>query len=523
MSDQGESISTRGDHTAVPTGAERSGGVSRRILVVGVAAVAVIGAAGAGFATGAMVGGGGSQPEDVLPSTVVAFADIDLDPGADQKLNVVRLLGRFPDVENKYGPEPDIRDLLVKQFTEGTPLADADVGEWAGDRLGMGVAWDSTAKALTPVLAIQVTDQDAALHDVRQVVDDDQVAAADGYLIVTGDLSNTAGEIAGQTDGAVQTQSASEIAAAGARSSLADSARFSSAFGHLDDGLASFYIDGEGIADAGTQLSSLAGDTMSLTGDPFAALQESGQTAAVVRAEPDAVELVGWSSVTPPGGSTPVSLMSGLPDSTLFALEFTGGSAAVERQWSKLKEAASKGLSPGEFDRSVAQMEAQFGIRLPEDLQTLLGDDAVLAVDGDGVLSGVPGIGVRSLTDPEDAADLAGRLGQALAVLSGGFGITAQGTDDGMVIATTQDYADTLESGDGGLGDSPAFGRAVPDVSSASAVAWLDFSAISGPLALAEPDAADLIDPLESFGVTVSPDDGGTAIRARLVFTGDAS
>jgi hypothetical protein len=92
-----------------------------------------------------------------------------------------------------------------------------------------------------------------------------------------------------------------------------------------------------------------------------------------------------------------------------------------------------------------------------------------------------------------------------------------------MVIATTQDNADTLESGDGGLGDSPAFRRAVPDVSSASAVAWLDFSAISGPLALAEPDAADLIDPLESFGVTVSPDDGGTAIRARLVFTGDAS
>jgi hypothetical protein len=92
-----------------------------------------------------------------------------------------------------------------------------------------------------------------------------------------------------------------------------------------------------------------------------------------------------------------------------------------------------------------------------------------------------------------------------------------------MVIATTQDYADQLAAGGGGLGDSPAFQRAVPDASNASYLAWLDFSAISGPLALAAPDAADLIAPLDSFGLTVGPDDGGTAIRARLVFAGDAS
>src|SRR5215213_2128463 len=162
MSDQGEFPAAHAAHTA-DTVVSAPGGASRRILVVGVAAVAVIGAAGAGFAAGTMVGGGGTQPEDVLPWSVVAFADLDLDPGADQKLNVVRLLGRFPDVEEKYGPEPDLKDLLVKQFTDGTPLADADVDAWAGDRIGAALAWDAAQKALTPVLAVQVTDEAAAL------------------------------------------------------------------------------------------------------------------------------------------------------------------------------------------------------------------------------------------------------------------------------------------------------------------------------------------------------------------------
>jgi hypothetical protein len=260
-----------------------------------------------------------------------------------------------------------------------------------------------------------------------------------------------------------------------------------------------------------------------LTGDPFAALQRAGQTAAVIRAEPDAVELMGWSSATPLSTEIPASLAAGLPDTTLFALELTGGSETVAEKWSKLEELEPTGMARRELDRSLAQLEAQYGIRLPADLQTLLGDDAVLAVDGEGLLNGIPGIGVRSLTDPVKGADLANRLADTLAYLSGGFGLTAQGTDDGMVIATTQGYADTLEAGDGDLGDSPAFLRAAPDAARASYLVWLDFSAISGPLALAEPDAANLIAPLDSFGLTVAPDDGGTTIRARLVFTGDAS
>ena len=108
------------------------------MVVAGIVGVVVLGSAGAGFATGMFVGGGGAQPEDVLPSSVLFYTDVDLDPSAEQKLNLVRLLGRFPDVEREYGAEPDIRTLLIDGLTDGTALEDADVSEWVGDRVGGG-------------------------------------------------------------------------------------------------------------------------------------------------------------------------------------------------------------------------------------------------------------------------------------------------------------------------------------------------------------------------------------------------
>ena len=98
----------------------------RAWVAIGVG-LAVVASAGAGFAAGTVVGGGGTQPEDVLPDTVVAYVDVDLDPAAQQKVNLVRLLGRFPDVEQEYGREPDVRAVVVDWLVEGTELEDADV------------------------------------------------------------------------------------------------------------------------------------------------------------------------------------------------------------------------------------------------------------------------------------------------------------------------------------------------------------------------------------------------------------
>ena len=163
---------TRADPAWVERSPEllRPAGRTRRWWVLGPATVLVVVAAGAGFAAGTVVGGGGTQPEDVLPDTVLAYADIDLDPAAEQKVNLIRLLGEFRGVEREYGSEPDLRTLAVDWLVNGSDLEGADVEAWVGDRAGFGLSWDLSTEALTPVAAVQVTDEQEAVADLRRAL-----------------------------------------------------------------------------------------------------------------------------------------------------------------------------------------------------------------------------------------------------------------------------------------------------------------------------------------------------------------
>ena len=368
------------------------------------------------------------------------------------------------------------------------------------------------------------------MADLQSVVDADQVApsqAADGYVIVTGDVSELLGSVnEGMSDTDAfgddaitpTSQTAAEIAEAATDAPLSESAAFVDVFERVGEGLATVYLDGAAMAEAVQEMASTWNLDDEALADPLTGLAEAGATGGVVRADPDAIEFIAWSSAAPPTGDSPVGIVNGLPDSTLFALEFTGGSQYVAEQWESVVEGAAGELPPETLDRTLAQIEAQTGLRLPVDLETLFGDDVAVAVDSEGLLTGVPGVGVRSVTDPEAGADLAVRLERALATWTGGFGITAEATDDGMVVASSEEFAEVLKAGDGNLGSTPAFQRAIPEAESATYVVWMDFSAVSGALALAQPDAADVLGPLESFGLGVSPDDEGSLVRARLVF-----
>lgn len=496
-------------------------GTARRWWFLGLAGALVVVAGGAGFAAGTVVGGGGTQPEDVLPDTVLAYADVDLDPAAGQKVNVVRLLGAFDDVEREYGSEPDLRAVAIDWFVNGSDLDGADVDAWVGDRAGFGLSWDAEHESLTSVAAVQVSDEQAALDDLGRALAPDQVATVDGYVVVTGDLFGEFDALAA-LDGAVGSrllptaQTAAEVVAAGQAAPLAESTRFTSVFDRLDDGLLTAYVDGEGLSAAGEDIAASFGGPGS---DVVPDLTDVGLAGAVVRAEPNALEMLTWTSAAPQGDGQAGQLMTSLPDSTLFALEFTGGTELVADRWKKaVADFASGGRSANELERAIADFEADYDVKLPGDLQTLVGDDTVIAVDGDGLLTGIPGIGLLALTDPDAGADLAARLDDQLATLTGGFGVTARGTDDGLVIASTDEYADQLAAGDGDLGADQSFRDALPDAASATNLAWVDLSAVKSFAALAAPELAGMIEPLEALGVTVTPDGGGSLTRARLVF-----
>jgi hypothetical protein len=481
---------------------------------------AVVVAAGAGFAAGTVLGGGGVQPEDVLPASVVAYADVDLDPSAEQKVNLVRLLGQFPDVERDYGAEPDLRQVVVDWLTEGTALEGAGADEWVGDRVGLGLSWDADAEALTPLAALQTTDEEAAVADLGQVLEPQQIAVTQGYVVVAGDpFSDLRDRPAFDFPAVGEPQTAAEIVAAGEAAPLAQSPEFETVFERLDSGVLTLYLDGAGLAGAVDDLAAeldLPADELAGSTDD---LERLGQSGAVLRAEPTALELLGWSNALPPGQASSAALVESLPDSTLFAAEVTGAGAQVGEQWAQsLDGAAGTGVAGEDVEGLLTELEAQFDLRLPDDLETLLGDDVVVAVDGEGLLTGVPGIGLRSITDPAAGADLAARLESALATLTGGFGITASGTEDGLVVASSESFAEQLTAGDGTLAEDASFQEAVPDVGQATALVWVDFAAISGFAQLAAPDSADVISPLQSLGVAVTPEGEGTQVRVRLVF-----
>src|SRR5699024_9074649 len=71
-----------------PASAGRPRWNPKRILIIGLAAVFVIVLAGAGLAW-KILGGGGPQPQDVMPASVTAFARVDADPSASQKIDLL--------------------------------------------------------------------------------------------------------------------------------------------------------------------------------------------------------------------------------------------------------------------------------------------------------------------------------------------------------------------------------------------------------------------------------------------------
>ncbi len=500
-----------------------SGGRRRWPIVAAVTAVLAVG--GAGIALGMAFSGGGTQPEVVVPASALAFADIDFDPDAGQKVNLVRLLNKFPAIEEELGGRTDIKEYLVEQILSSEQDWSADdVSSWLGDRAGVAVLWDDETAQPIVVGVVAVTDEEAAGTALRQHLEDGQWTFDQGYAVIT----------SGTTGGDTGAVSADEVVAMTAEAPLADDPDFVAAMAPLGSGLASMYMDGDRVTEVLDQ--SLPGFVTGELG-AFGSASDTltGKVALVLRAEPSAIELVGGSSTVLEGVSTtPTELFASLPDSTGLALAVTGGGDSVTKQWEAFRDqvdqlshmedfsgvatASLTDRQPSEFDRAIAELEARYNIRLPEDLVTLLGDDMVVAVDGDGLMSATPGVGLRSITDPAAAADLADRLQPVVDDLTAGYGVTISPTDDGLVIGSTSEYATELMSGAGDLGAQPNVIDALPDADQASTILWVDLETMGDLAGMTEPQLADVLGPLAGLGVTAGADDDGAFFRARLTF-----
>jgi hypothetical protein len=142
----------------------------RRTVLAGLAAVAAVGVAGTAWATAGFLSGGGAQPEHVLPATVVAVAKVDFDPAAGQKLAVYRLAQRFPSTADDVTGQDDVKDQLLRSLFEGADDVDydRDLAPWVGDRVAVA-AMPVPGADPVPLLAVAHTgraEADAALRRI---------------------------------------------------------------------------------------------------------------------------------------------------------------------------------------------------------------------------------------------------------------------------------------------------------------------------------------------------------------------
>jgi hypothetical protein len=160
--------------------------------VGGIAAAIIALAIAGGVVAYSVLSGGGAQPEDVVPGTALAFAKVDLDPAAGQKVALARLLLRLDpaseaasaDADDPRAAFGDTIDNLV-----GIPVDyDNDVAPWLGVRAGFAALPGAESAAdPEPLIVLASTDDDAAREALARVFPPGGEYTAevrDGYALI---------------------------------------------------------------------------------------------------------------------------------------------------------------------------------------------------------------------------------------------------------------------------------------------------------------------------------------------------
>ncbi|UOY03414.1 DUF3352 domain-containing protein [Blastococcus sp. PRF04-17] len=420
----------------------------RRAPAVTAAAVVLL-LGGAGVAAGSWLAGGGTQPQDVLPADTLGVLSLDLDPSASQKLALMTLLDKFPDLGTEG--DGDIRGHLLQPLLDETDTGldyAADIRPWLGDRMAVAAVPDEgSEEGVLPVVVLAVTDPELMaenLEDARARTDFG-FAVRDGFVLVT-DSQDHADDLAAAED------------------VLADDADFAGDRRALgDDQVALAWADLSAVE----RIAAAQGAPPVAPGELFGGEHLTGRVILGVHAQDDALELVGLDfSVSDTGvpSSEPTSLVHGLPEDALAALSVSGVGERAVQAWAELERtggAEALGVPP------------ELGLDLPDDLRTLLGTDLAVAAFGD---VDEPRFGARVATEePGEAVRL---LDVVLDDPQLGLPVVHDTVDGGYVVAGDEAALDLLARADGGLGDSEAFRAAVADPDEAGAIGYVDLAAV---------------------------------------------
>jgi hypothetical protein len=463
---------------------------------------------------------------EAVPSEALFYVGVDLDPSAEQKVRAVQFLNHFPAFKENVDiadAESDIRkslfDSALKSSESSCDLSfDADVKPWLGYKFAFaGMPGDATEGSEGPstpnvVFSIEVSDESGAKEGLSKL-GSCSGADSDFGVAFTGDYALLA-----------ETQSlADQYADDVAKGSLADDAGFKSDLDSLGDlGFATMWVDIKSSVELFVPPSMASG------GDLDFLMNSYQRAAATFRFESNSVEIV--ASVF--GDTVEIAhednKIVDLPESTAFAMSESGGETRLDETWQTVVDAAkNQGV---DVDTQIAQFEAQTGLSLPDDIATLLGANIMFAVDAEGLSAAALAsedpsqinAGVRFTNDPAELNAVYNKVLSFVQTAAGReFPVSKKDLDDGLVVATNEDYAAKLGE-DGSLGDSDAFTSVIDDAASKEFVLFFNFDSIEEQIVQAMQDdgtPAEVIEnvtPIQAFGITSDVDGDYFTTRFRM-------
>ena len=455
-----------------------------------------------------VLNGGGTQPDQVVPADAVAFAKLDLNPSASQKIAAARFLHRIPKFGSGFSGSSDWRKAIFDALSSGDALPsgvnfDRDVRPWFGKRAAVAVLptlYDGDPEVL---LVLQSTDDAKARAGIARFGSDNGVSFYHGFAVV------------GETQ-----QIADQAVASAKVSNLAGSAHYSADMKQLGSlGVSS------GWADIGAAFN-LAGTANRLN------TATTGRLAYTVRLTANSADLIGkFYGLT--GSGTPVTSpeLGGLPVGTALAISVGTNPTTIDHSWQRYQDLLSQlggafgdqgqsGLAAPDPSEMVDALQQEFGLRLPDDLKTLVGTGVTVAVSTDGLNGDMPKFVLQSHTNGAAAVQVMDNIRRAAEEQGADFPVEYRATSNGLIVGDDPDYLAAVSSGGGvTLSSWPAFRQSLPDRAGAEYTAFVNLDAVASSMRAdgANQDELQAISAFSAAGVTMRTSGSTASLHVRLL------
>jgi hypothetical protein len=490
-----------------------------------------------------VLGGGGPQPEDVLPANAVVFVKLDLDPSAGQKLAAYQLSAKFPDIKSKVSSE----DTSIKEsifgslFTGDTKVGGSsmglkyktDVAPWLGDRVGVGVFPDIDAdKKPEFAVAIAFTDQAAAKAALDKAIANQPktkqqmgYAFADAFVVVSDTTAHAAALVRAGKTAPLATSTYAEdvqklgqdqvavawVSAAGAYKAMKSSFPKSVTKNVTVDEskLAGRVVEGLHVDASYLELTALGID---VKGAKAVVDADAGADAGLIQSFPSGV--LGAFTANGLGKS------AGSFYTSLIKAEAKGGKKAS-------KSGLSDSLGTNGLTRqcacTVRSVLGSLGLDSAQKIESLLGSETGVMVGGDNLDK--PQVAIRTRGSNPDAAVALARKALARVPVPGGLQIRKIAGPPGIFVGNQTTgrgfdlVKETFSTSGTKLGADEAFRQVIPPDQKASFAAYVNLSKVL-PLLASQPKSGmdmEALKPFKALGLTAV---GGSdpTVRLRVSF-----